>query len=246
MTRNAKKARLDWRYRTVTTLASQWTSPHTGVTYPPGTPVSKSTFVRHNDRELKIGDPSGPALFLDLSHKAFTEALRIHPFLVAAPSPKNVDPSRSTYDYLENIISSVLFSFTALEAWANEEIPEDYRHEQQRRTGIFVLLAKPSIERRVDLNEKLATILPQVKNVPSPKGTKVWQQYVTLKNMRDRIVHLKSADRRTSNDRDLFPDSIWSKLLDPTQDNYPLYAKQMILHFIPSDRYHWLKYCPIK
>lgn len=239
------KPPLDWRYRTATVLTEKWESPYTGNTYLPGTPVSKSTFVRHGDQELKLGDPSAPALFLNLAHRSYVHAMEKHPLQNDTKLPKNVDPSRIAYDYLEAIMSSIIFAFSSIEAWANEEIPDNYQYEYQRGSGIFVSQSKEAIERRVDLSEKLATILPEIMNVPSPKGTKIWQQFVELKRMRDRVIHLKSSDRATSKDRDLYPDSIWSKLLDPSQPNYPSYAKHVITHYISQERYHWLKYCPV-
>ena len=246
MPTNSDAPPLDWRYRTATTIKEPWESPFTGTTYPKGTPISKSTFVRHGDSQLKIGDPSAPALFLSLAQRSHDKALESNPLRRGAELPKGVDPSRIAYDYLEHIMSSIIFSFTSIEAWANEEIPDDYQYEYEKASGIYVSQSKDTIERRVDLSEKLATILPDVKNVPSPKGTSVWERFVDLKRMRDRIVHLKTRDRATSNDQELYPDSIWSVLMDPEQPAYPLHAKQVITYFVPSKKRHWLKYCPLE
>jgi hypothetical protein len=239
------KAPLDWRYRTVTTLADDWKSPYTGRLHNAGSPVSRTTFVRHGDKQIQIGDPSAPALFLNSAWTAYLRSLAGNPFRPDAKPEKGKDPSRQTYDYLEDIMAAIVFSHTAIEAFANEEIPEDYEYPAQRRSGLLVVLRKASIEREVDLSEKLSTILPAVKKVPSPKGTKTWEDFVRLKRMRDRLVHMKSADRAASKDQNLFPDSIWSQLLAPVQPNYPLIAKQVIAIFKDPEETHWLKYCPI-
>jgi len=235
---------IDWRYRAVTTLAEDWVSPYTRVLHEKGTPISVSTFVKHGERRIHIGDPSAPALFLSQSHKAYEQALQIHPFLGDWSPAGARDSSVTVYDYLEHIMASVIFTYTAIEAFANEEIPEDFTYETQTSSGLFVVYQKESIERKVSLDGKLATVLPQVKGKPSPKGLRVWEGYVHLRRLRHRIVHLKSTDRARSKGRNLFPDSIWSELLHPQQPNYPLIAKNMILHFCEEENVHWLKYCP--
>jgi hypothetical protein len=239
------KPPLDWRYRTVTTLAKDWKSPYTGFLHKVGTPVSVTTFVKHASREIQIGDPSAPALFLSISWQSYQDALKRNPFRPSAKPQKGKDPSRGAYDYLEAIMSSILFAYTAIEAFANEEIPADYSHPSQRRSGLLVVLWKPSIERQVDLSEKLATILPDVMKVASPKGTKTWQDYIELKRMRDRLVHMKSSDRAVSKHGNLHPDSIWRALLAPSQPNYPLAARNMVAVFAEPEKTHWLKYCPV-
>ena len=182
---------VDWRYRVATTLEEDWVSPYTNTLYKKGTPVIKPAFVEHGERRIRIGFPSAPALFLSQSHKAHEQALRIHPFLGKWPPVPGKDPSVTAYDYLELIMASVIFSYTALEAFANEEIPDDFTYEMKRTSGVLVPRDKEWVERNLSLDEKLATVLPQVTGKPTPKGSKVWQGYVGLRKLRHRIVHLK-------------------------------------------------------
>ncbi len=240
-----EKPPLDWRYRVVTTLAKDFKSPWTGILHKQGAPVSLSTSVRHGKRQIGIGDPSAPALFLSQSYKAYEQSQKNHPFIIEDPNALGNELSAFVYDYLEEIMASIIFAHTAIEAFANEEIPEDYVYESEKpSSGILVAFQKDSVERRISLDEKLGSILPKTKNLPTPKGLKIWSDYVELKRLRDRIVHLKSRDRAHSKANDLFPDSIWSQLLHPGQLNYPLVAKKMMLHFVKKEKYHWLKYCP--
>lgn len=237
--------RIDWRYRVATTLAEDFKSPYTEILHKKGTPFSVTTFVKHGDKSIIIGDPSAPALFLSQSNKAYQQAIGIHPFASQTPSLGGHDPSSMVYDYLELIMASIVFAYTAIEAFANEEIPEDFTYEMERSSSrILVAYEKESIERRVSLDEKLAIALPKAKGKPSPKGLKIWEDYVTLRRLRDRIVHLKSCDRDHSKNDELYPDSIWTELLKPKQDNHPLAAKNMMLHFRDEANTHWLKYCP--
>lgn len=234
---------IDWRYRTATTLEKDWLSPFTGIIHKKGAPVIRSTIVKHEELEITIGDPSAPVLFLNQSHTTFMKAMENHPFIGEWP-PKTGNPSAVTYDYFEFIMASIVFSHTALEAFANEEIPEDFVYEMQTENGILIPQSKDWIERNISLDEKFATILPKITGKPSPKGLKIWENYVHLRRLRHRIIHMKSKDRAVSKNNNLYPDSIWSKLLDPNQSNYPAIAKEMILHFRGKDSYHWLKFCP--
>jgi hypothetical protein len=233
---------IDWRYRVAATLAQDWLSPE-GVVHEKGTPVTVATFVKHDEQRILIGDPSAPALFLSQSHKAFLQALQIHPFLNKPTADRKVS-STATYDYLELMMASVVFAYTAVEAFTNEEIPEDFVYEDQTDSGLLIPRQKEWIERHLSLDEKLAVVLPKAKGKPTPKGLSIWEEYVHLRRLRDRIIHMKSRDRARSKGNDLYPDSIWSELLDPKQRNYPLIAKNMLLHFRDKSRTHWLKYCP--
>lgn len=240
-----KKPPLDWRYRVVTTLAEDFKSPWTGILHKKGASVSLSTSVRHGRRTIGIGDPSAPALFLSQSYKAYELSQKNHPFIIENPDTLGDELSAFVYDYLEQIMASIIFAYTAIEAFANEEISEDYVYESEMHSSeILIAYQKDSIERRISLDEKLGSILPKTKKLSTPKGLKIWADYVELKRLRDRIVHLKSRDRAHSKANDLFPDSIWSQLLHPKQLNYPLVAKKMMLHFVKEEKYHWLKYCP--
>lgn len=241
----SRQGEIDWRYRTVTTLAKEWKSPWTGKIHQKGTPVSKTTFIKHGEKELSIGDPSAPALYLNLAHKAYNRSVENHP-IIKLESSSEIVTSEFTYDYFEDIMSSIVFSFTALEAFANEEIPEDYLYEHERKSGLFEIKDKDYVERHVSLNEKLGSIIPKIKKINSPKGSSIWQDYVLLKRKRDRIIHLKSSDRKTTSENELYPDSIWSQLLEPNQPRYPSIAFEMIEYFSENENHHWIQFSPLK
>lgn len=238
---------IDWRVRVATVITKDTLGKDGEVIYSKGTPVTLTTFSRFNDREISFGDPSATALFLNQSHKSFEEALAIQPFLKEWP-PSDAKPTARVYDYLEAIYASVVFAYTALEAFVNEEIPENfiYEVEEQTDSGLFSVnqFDKEQIERKFSLSEKLASILPKALGSASPKGTSEWEEFVYLRRFRDRIIHMKAKDREPSKFPDKYPKSIWNDLLDPNQRKYPLIAKSMILFFKPKEGTHWLKYCP--
>jgi len=47
-------------------------------------------------------------------------------------------PSIVPYDYLEHIVASIVFSYSAIEAFANEEIPDEFKYEVQNESGVYV------------------------------------------------------------------------------------------------------------
>ena len=74
-------------------------------------------------------------------------------------------------------MAAIVFSITALESFANEEIPEDHQYTFKKASGVFVVEGKEWIERNKSLSEKLSSILPKIFGVSSLKGTKPWQEW---------------------------------------------------------------------
>jgi hypothetical protein len=131
---------------------------------------------------------------------------------------------------LERIIESVLLAFTAIEAFANETIPDDYILEHYRTSDVILEISdKREIERFVSLDEKLHRILPEIIGCVSPKGTRSWQEYKQLKRTRDRIVHMKTEDRRSSGPA---IDTVWRSILLTSAPHKA--SKAIIDHFVSA------------
>ena len=99
---------IDWRYRAVTTIAKD-AKLLSGKVAKAGTSVSVTTFIKHGETTLSIGDPSAPALFLSQSHKSYVQAIQNYPFTTTLPIEEESKVSAIVYDYLECIMTSVLF-----------------------------------------------------------------------------------------------------------------------------------------
>jgi hypothetical protein len=106
-------------------------------------------------------------------------------------------------------LAHAVFSFTAIESFANEAIPEFFKYTIYC-AGNKETLDKPEIERRINLDEKLDKVLPAALSVGSPKGHKVWEKYRAVKRVRNRLIHLKSIDRKASGPEN---ETIWGTLL---------------------------------
>ena len=139
-------------------------------------------------------------------------------------------------------MASVVFSYTALESFANEEISDDYIHtiEKSRYKEVY---DKTQIERNLTLQVKLGDILPVVSGVPSPKGAAAWQNFIALETLRHSIIHMKKSDREHIG---YSSQSIWSKLNQHPVPYAIAIAKGIIDHFYGQRdlKPHWYENLP--
>jgi hypothetical protein len=98
-------------------------------------------------------------------------------------------------DYIELIEISIVFSYTAIEAFANISIPKDYNYDFKNKTkSIFEKYDKFAIERWIPLKEKISIILPKIYKVNKPTQKKWWNDFTKLENFRHCIIHQKSIE----------------------------------------------------
>ncbi len=191
---------------------------------------------------VDFGVPSSPALFLSAARRSFLQIKDIDPELMFYKWQNGRIPVNHSklFDYYEIFASHVVFSFTALEAFANEAIPTNFKYTIEKKDGP-VVLQKPDIERTVNLDEKLHTILPTALGVKSPKGKKPWQQYKALKVMRDRIIHLKTVDRTSSGSE---KESIWGMMLRAHGEPFCDYSHSLMGYYLIGSNRRWHKEYP--
>lgn len=186
--------------------------------------------------------PSGPALFLSLAVRAFRTISDADTAGMFYKWENGLIPVNNSvmFDYFEQFVAHVVFSITALEAFANEAIPSDYVHTVKRQ-GVEKQLRKADIERSVTLDEKLDRVLPKALGVTSPKGKKLWQRFQKLKTMRDRIIHLKTIDRSASN---ATQESVWGMMLRSHGEPFCAHAHAVIAHYAPATNRRWFREYP--
>jgi hypothetical protein len=204
----------DWRFHAIDTVG-------TGL-------GMLATTEKLSKRHLSFGLPSAPALYLSLACKAHAQriAINVNSCFIEHPNPQGTWPEdhRLLFDFFELFIAEIIFSFTAIEAFANESIPTtfSYSWKNARETK---LITRAEIERFVQLDEKLKRVLPQAHNIKSPSGTKAWQGFKELKIVRDRVIHMKSIDRRASGPEH---QTIWGLMLEKKQYDFSEVAYQLI------------------
>ena len=181
----------DWRYQIVVRLAKP--SPLFGKTLPAGAIGKGIGIVDYKSGKVAFGIPNATALFLNVAKKHYNEAFDVIQ-QVSSTSTLNTLNDDDSFAFLENIMASIVFSYTSLEAFANEEIPDSFVYTKKVR-GKKIKYNKSKIERYLSLGEKFEKILPLICKVSSPKGSKIWDDFLILEKLRHRIIHMKSIDR---------------------------------------------------
>jgi hypothetical protein len=104
---------------------------------------------------------------------------------------------------------------------------------RRRRRKVLQAYTQERIEREVSTAQKLGTILPQLLGVSSPKGTKLWQEFGRLKEIRDKIAHPKARDqfRNYATPGQIDESSLFYEFFHNDMSIYPKAAVAMIYHF---------------
>lgn len=170
----------DWRLQFITTLAEP---VDLKFHHEAGSPLMISTHVRYQKRILSFGLPSVPALFLDFSYNLWKEAQEMFDGGIFRESKigdqDHLWPSNQgqLFDILEKKMGAIVFAFSALEAFANEYIPEDYIFEKNRDDGRCLEgYNKDQIERFLSLDIKMNEVLPMILNAKALKKIKDLEQ----------------------------------------------------------------------
>ncbi|MBA2632360.1 MAG: hypothetical protein H0U86_05090 [Chloroflexi bacterium] len=104
---------------------------------------------------VDFGVPSSPALFLNAARRSYLQIKDVDPALMFYKWQNGRIPVTHSklFDYFELFVSHAVFSFAALEAFANEAIPKEFEYQVEKK-GDTTLLKKPDIERTINLDEK--------------------------------------------------------------------------------------------
>jgi len=191
-----------------------------------------------------IQQPSAPALFLSMAYKAHRASKK------AESGIKFTDElmgsglqDGGTFDFFELRMQHVIFSYGALEAYANESIPDPFTWPTTNSRGESVTLNRDETERRVSLDEKLEHILTTVFGKASIKGGPLWNKFKTLKGLRDRLIHLKHFDSRAKPDAE--DNSVWADLYASRGTDFTMQAHEIITYFNGAAR-TWARKFPFE
>lgn len=237
-------AKMDWRLNALTWTTAPFTVPETGFVVEAGSAVTQSAFLKHGRDVLSVSIPNATALFLDLSKSLHDSACQSLARTLAMRTPRtgNHLPDADLFACIEATMASIVFACTALEAFVNEKVPDTYVHVvvEERVTRQY---DKQQIERALSLDHKIGDVLPAALGMKTPKGGKLWSDYQKLRDLRDRIVHMKTADRFFNGEAG---SSIWNSLLTKPLPATYAPAKAMMRHFFASakDWPRWLTKCP--
>lgn len=147
------------------------------------------------------------------------------------------------FDYFEQSMISATFSFQALEAFANQVLEDRLGGGQTytiaRKKGPQTL-DSASLQRELSTEEKLATVLPDLFKVVSPKGKKIWQHFVGLKRVRDATIHLKTIDHYVVGGVDKH--TLFYQLLNHNARQFPRVSIDLMTYYNGGQQPTWLAY----
>src|SRR5690625_1646981 len=155
---------------------------------------------------LSYFSPNNVGILLSIADKSFEKAKQLFNDYL---NPQKVDhrltnkegakldniktDSHVTYDFIEHIQINLVFGYTAIEAFANLSIPNDYKYQPgKNHKGIEEIYDKEAIERWVSLRNKVSIILPEIYQTPPIKKDKVWNDFIRFEDLRNEIIHQKS------------------------------------------------------
>lgn len=235
--------KMDWRVNNVTWATKPFTIPEAPTKIVAvGTPLVQAALIHYGRERVGISIPNATALFLGLSQQYHVEAQHWITKCIATKDQFGHMPDNEAFTFYERVMASVVFACTALEVFVNEEIPDTYVHVVAER-NYTRHYSKEQIERHLNLDMKLGDVLPGALGVRSPKGGSLWNSYEGLRDLRDRVIHMKTKDREF---RGHDGNSIWNALLsDPLPDTYKT-AKNLMKHFLDAKGKppRWFEKCP--
>jgi hypothetical protein len=139
--------------------------------------------VQQDKRVVSFGIPAPSALCLSIAHRAWirSEAIAKNDIFHAPNGYFEPKDHGDLFDLFEDRLENIVFSFTAIEMFANLVLPEEYvfraTHDDRRCTEEY---SREQVERSLSIEKKLDSVLPDLRGVSSPKGTSVWDRFVKL------------------------------------------------------------------
>ncbi|MBA7508712.1 hypothetical protein ES705_00644 [subsurface metagenome] len=229
----------DWRLQAITTISKESVSPY-GTVLKKGEPIVKVHPVKINDKSTVIYTPNATAMFLNLSYKFYNQAIKI--FNLSTLLQKKSQNEKRCFNSIEYYMASIIFAYTSLESFTNECIPDSYIYKKKIK-GVLKTFNRDKIQRKISLQEKMKFILSKIKKVNFNEENPLWADYQSLKNIRNRIIHMKTIDI-LYNRKDNFYDTIWNEILNNGKPiNYSKVAKEVIKFFLKNKKPRWFLNC---
>lgn len=242
------KGQSDWRLQTIANLAEDWKSPWTDQTVPKGSQITVDTVTKtKSGKVLTLPLPNATALMIKSSQRSYRNALvlrRKHKIDGGKPEEVTFRDYPAAFDYLEYLMESVLTAHAGLEAFVNDQIPENYEYVAHRRSDVILEISdKTIIQSHISLSKKISFVLPEILKIKTPKGnSKSWENFKKLNMLRDRITHMKTEDRKSAQPD---VDTVWHALVDaePPHEQALSVISYFVEHLQSSPR--WFEECPI-
>ena len=168
--------------------------------------ITFKTKLNSKNNKLTYYTPNNIGMLLSASRKALITSKKLYNeninpdkynHLLTTDDAKNGINKRSTiiYDFIESVQTSIIFGYTALEAFANLSIPSNYKYESMPdHKGILQIYDKKAIERWLSLQDKISKILVDIYKTKEIKKDSIWNDFLKFEKYRHDIIHQKSID----------------------------------------------------
>ncbi len=233
----------DWRLHAATALSKPARTNNNLFDIGTVVKVAGPVKLSKEGATLQLGAPNVTAMFLDMAATLDRHEANLHSEVRAIAS-RNVTPAdeQRIFDGIERRMAALVFSFTALESFANEVVEQAYGHAKFRyepilKGGVSASYDLEYVEYKIQLDEKLSSVIPAALAVKSPKGRTEWNQFVRLKDLRNRVIHFKGRDRGSSHDK-----TLWRELLSDKSSDFALQAYALIAFYyeqVPASAPRW-------
>jgi hypothetical protein len=158
---------------------------------------SSTWILNINQYQIHLSQPNDISLYSSIAQKALRNAKKFYKKYVdfyMKHSSGGLIPVIPEYeslylDYYEAVIQGIIFSYTALEAFANICIPEEYKFLDEKGKT----LKRERIERYKPLGFKLDTILKDILKTSDPHKEVWWVEFEKLQTVRNEILHSKPS-----------------------------------------------------
>lgn len=244
----------DYRYQAINGLPENWIGPYTGTIKEQNNAVIAAGVTQYGaERVLTFPLPNVTAICLDQAYSTWIgsqhflkgESLLEIPNTHTSGKTLTLTKDSTFFDLIQMKMTAIVFAYTALESFANESIPDKFVFRRKRDDKKCIEEYTKVQTEVLSLDMKLHEVLPIIFNLRSPKGSSIWNRYIFLKNLRNRIIHMKSKDRQSA----IFgEENIWNDMLNQSCPNLAIEAKEIIGYYLNNleekDRPQWYKEFP--
>lgn len=158
--------------------------------------------VNIGKKKINYFTPNNIGILLSVSNKSRDNAKSLLKEIknrkkIKIPIEDIKDSSTIICDYIEQIQTSIVFTYTSIEAFVNLSIPKDYEYfEIKKEAGVHYekRFQGDSIERLLPLKTKLKEILPDIYETDAIDKEKFFLDFDRLESLRNKIIHQKSIE----------------------------------------------------
>ena len=181
----------------------------------------------------QIPEPDPVLIYFNAAYWALKNIENIKPKLFESLDGKSISSKMThlLYNYFSSCASFVTNLFYAIEAFINKSIPDDYIYECDEKKYVKIY-NKIQVLEYIDFKTKLTIIMKEVSNGRDYSKSPNTQRILSLKELRDAIVHTKTK----ANDGSPYK-HIFKKCLDYKYEESLESAKAYINHYASSSDY---------